>query len=79
MNFFTNASIFQAKLDVNLEKMDDLRLKPVGTVNLLERVNNSDSSDSMDEDTDSYEDRTPGAKLRQLLDTNSRSGAVVAG
>lgn len=60
--------------------MDDLRLKPVGTVNLLARVNNSDSSDRMDdEDTDSYEDRTPGTKLHQLLDTSSRSGAVAAG
>ncbi|KAL8494990.1 hypothetical protein ACS0TY_019235 [Phlomoides rotata] len=71
-----NAALM-AKL--NLDKIDDLRLKPVGTVNLLARVNNSDSSDRMDDDTDSYENRSPGAKLHQLLDTSSRSGAVAAG
>lgn len=66
--------------EVGLHKIDDLRLKPVGTVNLLARVNNSDSSDVGNEDSDSYENRSsPGAKLHQLLDSSPRTDAVAAG
>ncbi|KAH6784998.1 hypothetical protein C2S51_000426 [Perilla frutescens var. frutescens] len=66
--------------EVNLHKIDDLRLKPVGTVNLLARVNNSDSSDVRNEDSDSYEIRSsPGTKLHQLLDSSPRTDAVAAG
>ncbi|XP_057780345.1 LOW QUALITY PROTEIN: common plant regulatory factor 1-like [Salvia miltiorrhiza] len=67
--------------EVNLHKIDDLRLKPVGTVNLLARVNNSDSSDVRNEDSsDSYDNSSrPGAKLHQLLDSSPRTDAVAAG
>ncbi|KAG8391907.1 hypothetical protein BUALT_Bualt01G0235800 [Buddleja alternifolia] len=66
--------------DTNLHKIDDLRLKPVSTVNLLARVNNnSNSTDRRNEDGDSYENRSSGAKLRQLLDTSPRTDAVAAG
>ncbi|KAL1561954.1 Disordered region downstream of MFMR [Salvia divinorum] len=67
--------------EANLRKIDDLRLKPVGTVNLLARVNNSDSSDDRNEDSsDSYDNSSrPGAKLRQLLDSSPRTDAVAAG
>ncbi|KAL6512810.1 Disordered region downstream of MFMR [Orobanche minor] len=70
------------KEEINLHEIDDKRLiKPVATVNLLARVNNSDSStDRRDnnEDGDSHEDRSPRAKLRQLLDANPRTDAVAA-
>lgn len=63
---------------MNLNKIEDLRLKPVGTVNLLARVNNSDT-DRTNEDGESYDNRSPGAKLHQLLDSNPRTDAVAAG
>ncbi|KAK6158835.1 hypothetical protein DH2020_006149 [Rehmannia glutinosa] len=50
--------------EINLHKIDDQRLKPVGTVNLLARVNNSDSTDR---------------RNRQLLDASPRTDAVAAG
>ncbi|KAK4418595.1 Common plant regulatory factor 1 [Sesamum alatum] len=65
--------------EVSLQKMDDLRLKPVGTVNLLARVHNSDSTDRRNEEGESYENRSPGAKLHQLLDSSPRTDAVAAG
>ncbi|KAI3444457.1 hypothetical protein Pfo_001122 [Paulownia fortunei] len=65
--------------EINLHKIDDLRLKPVGTVNLLARVNNSDATDRRNDDGDSHENRSPGAKLHQLLDTSPRTDAVAAG
>ncbi|KAK6158831.1 hypothetical protein DH2020_006145 [Rehmannia glutinosa] len=65
--------------EINLHKIDDQRLKPVGTVNLLARVNNSDSTDRRNEDGDSHENRSPRAKLRQLLDASPRTDAVAAG
>ncbi|KAI3449241.1 hypothetical protein Pfo_005906 [Paulownia fortunei] len=64
--------------EVNLHRIDDLRLKPVGTVNLLARVNNNDSTDRRNEGDDSYENRSPVAKLHQLLDASSRTDAVAA-
>ncbi|GER48645.1 G-box binding factor [Striga asiatica] len=57
-----------------MEKLKDGQLKPVNTVNLLARVNNSDSSDA----GDLHENRSPRAKLRQLLDTSPRADAVAA-
>ncbi|KAL1535953.1 Disordered region downstream of MFMR, variant 2 [Salvia divinorum] len=68
--------------EVNIHNIDDLRrLKPVGTANLLARVNNSDSSDVGNEDSsDSYDNSSrPGAKLHQLLDNSPRTDAVAAG
>ncbi|PIN26558.1 hypothetical protein CDL12_00694 [Handroanthus impetiginosus] len=65
--------------ELKFHKIDDRRLKPVGTVNLLARVNNSDSTDTKNEDSDSYENRSPGAKLHQLLDRKPRTDAVAAG
>ncbi|KAL0379438.1 UNVERIFIED_CONTAM: Common plant regulatory factor 1 [Sesamum angustifolium] len=66
--------------EISLHKIDDLRLKkPVGTVNLLARVNNSDSTDRKNEEGESYENRSPGAKLHQLLDSSPRTDAVAAG
>ncbi|KAL0464878.1 UNVERIFIED_CONTAM: Common plant regulatory factor 1 [Sesamum latifolium] len=66
--------------EISLHKIDDLRLKkPVGTVNLLARVNNSDSTDRRNEEGESYENRSPGAKLHQLLDSSPRTDAVAAG
>lgn len=66
---------------MNLHKIDDLRLKPVGTVNLLARVNNSDSSEARNEDdSDSFDNSSQArAKLHQLLDNKPRTDAVAAG
>ncbi|KAK4483508.1 hypothetical protein RD792_010705 [Penstemon davidsonii] len=58
---------------------DEVRMKPVATVNLLARVNNTDSTDPKNEDGDSYENRSSGAKLHQLLDAGPRTDAVAAG
>lgn len=65
--------------EVSLGKTDDKRLQPVGTVNLLARVNNSGSSDTTNEEGEVYENNSSGAKLHQLLDTSPRSDAVAAG
>lgn len=64
---------------VNIHKIDDLRLKPIGTVNLLSRVNNSESGDTSNEDGASYEERKHGTKLHQLMDASPRTDAVAAG
>lgn len=64
---------------MSLGKIDDKRLQPVGTVNLLERVNNSGSADRTNEEGEVYENNNPGAKLHQLLDTSPRTDAVAAG
>ncbi|KAL8062825.1 hypothetical protein ABFX02_02G172400 [Erythranthe guttata] len=50
--------------EANLHKIDELRMKPVGTVNLLARVNNNSDGEP---------------KLHQLLDSNPRTDAVAAG
>ncbi|CAN4108367.1 unnamed protein product [Withania somnifera] len=64
---------------LSLGKIDDKRLQPVSTVNLLARVNNSGSSDRANEEGEVYENNSSGAKLRQLLDTSPRTDAVAAG
>lgn len=67
--------------DTHLNKVDDKRVLPVSTENLLSRVNNSGSVDrSTEEEGDMYEKNTnTGAKLHQLLDTSPRADAVAAG
>lgn len=65
--------------EVSLGKIDDKRLQPVGTVNLLARVNNSGSSDRTNEEGEVYENNSSGAKLHQLLDSSPRTDAVAAG
>ncbi|XP_059312532.1 transcriptional activator TAF-1-like isoform X2 [Lycium ferocissimum] len=67
------------KEQVSLGKIDDKRLQPVGTVNLLARVNNSSSLDRTNEEGEVYENNSSGAKLHQLLDTSPRTDAVAAG
>ncbi|KAL2528138.1 Common plant regulatory factor 1 [Forsythia ovata] len=42
----------------SLYEVDDPRMKPIGTVNLLSRVNNLGSVDKKDEENDVYEDET---------------------
>lgn len=53
-------------------------MKPIGTVNLLARVNNSGSVEKKDEENDAYEKKSPRGKLHQLLDTSPRADAVAA-
>lgn len=65
--------------EVSLGKIDDKRLQPVGTVNLLARVNNSGSLDRTNEEGEVYENNSSGAKLHQLLDASPRTDAVAAG
>ncbi|MCD7460456.1 Common plant regulatory factor [Datura stramonium] len=65
--------------EVSLGKIDDKRLQPVGTVNLLARVNNSGTLDRTNEEGEVYENNSSGAKLHQLLDTSPRTDAVAAG
>ncbi|CAA0827220.1 G-box-binding factor 3 [Striga hermonthica] len=66
-----NAALLEKFEDKDIEFIEDKRLiKPVGTVNLLERVNNSDSNP--------HENRSPRAKLRQLLDTSPKADAIAA-
>lgn len=65
--------------EVSLGKIDDKRLQPVGTANLLARVNNSGSSDRANEEIEVYENNSSGAKLHQLLDSSPRTDAVAAG
>lgn len=65
--------------DLSLSKFDEMRLQPVGTANLLARVNNSGSVDRNDEEGEVFENTNSGAKLRQLLDANPRADAVAAG
>lgn len=64
---------------MSLNKFDERRLQPVGTANLLARVNNSGSSDRNDDEGDVFENKSSGAKLRQLLDASPRTDAVAAG
>ncbi|XP_057511191.1 common plant regulatory factor 1-like isoform X2 [Actinidia eriantha] len=65
--------------EVILTKLDDKRV-PVGTENLLSRVNNSGSVDRSNEGGQNYENNSnSGVKLRQLLGANPRSDAVAAG
>ncbi|KAL3622198.1 Disordered region downstream of MFMR [Castilleja foliolosa] len=80
-----NAALFEKLKDNQLGQaghtdlvMDDQRIKPVGTVNLLARVNNSDLTRNNNEDVDPHESLSPRAKLRQLLDTSPRAETVAA-
>ncbi|TMW88538.1 hypothetical protein EJD97_018425 [Solanum chilense] len=67
----------QAK-KVTLGMIDDKRLKPVSTSDLLARVNNNNGSFSRTNKDGEVHDSTSGAKLRQLLDASSRTDHVVA-
>ncbi|XP_048421611.1 common plant regulatory factor 1 isoform X3 [Pyrus x bretschneideri] len=61
--------------------IDDKRVQPFSTENLLSRVNNAGSvarDAEKDGDNDMYE-KNKGAKLHQLLDTSPRADAVAAG
>lgn len=68
-----NVLILQEKLkdarpgEVNFFKIDCMRSQPVDTVNLL-------ATERTDEDGDSYEQRSPVAKLHQLLDAAAAAG-----
>ncbi|KAJ9681286.1 hypothetical protein PVL29_020253 [Vitis rotundifolia] len=80
MEKLKSAQLEQAE-DTHVNKVDDKRVLPVSTENLLSRVNNSGSVDrSTEEEGDMYEKNTnTGAKLHQLLDTSPRADAVAAG
>ena len=65
--------------EVSLGKIDDKRVQPVGTANLLARVNNSGSLNRANEESEVYENNSSGAKLHQLLDSSPRTDAVAAG
>ncbi|KAK1560225.1 hypothetical protein Q3G72_023750 [Acer saccharum] len=67
--------------EIALNNIDDKRVTPVSTENLLSRVNNSDSVDrNVGEEGHRFEKNSNnGAKLHQLLDTNPRADAVAAG
>ncbi|KZV21873.1 transcriptional activator TAF-1 [Dorcoceras hygrometricum] len=72
-----NATIMEKLKDA--QKTSDFKLKPVSTVNLLARVNkNSNSTDRNNENGDSLDNTSPGAKLHLLLDTSPRTDAVAA-
>ncbi|KAM2280413.1 hypothetical protein ACFX1S_041138 [Malus domestica] len=61
--------------------IDDKRVQPFSTENLLSRVNNAGSiarDAEKDGDNDMYE-KNNGAKLHQLLDASPRADAVAAG
>ncbi|KAA8516134.1 hypothetical protein F0562_019313 [Nyssa sinensis] len=73
MEKLKNAQLGQTR-EVILDKVDDKRVQPLSTVNLLSRVNNSGSVDKTDENNSNS-----GAKLHQLLDTKPRTDAVAAG
>lgn len=59
--------------------IDDKRVQPFSTENLLSRVNNSGSiARDAEKEGDMYE-KNSGAKLHQLLDASPRADAVAAG
>ncbi|GAV72439.1 bZIP_1 domain-containing protein/MFMR domain-containing protein [Cephalotus follicularis] len=64
-----------------INNIDDVRAPPVGTENLLSRVNNSgsDDSSSIEKEGDIMYEKNSSAKLHQLLDTNPRADVVAAG
>ncbi|OIT00041.1 PREDICTED: transcriptional activator TAF-1-like isoform X2 [Nicotiana attenuata] len=64
--------------EVTLGKIDDKRLQPVSTADLLARVNNSGPLDRTNDDSEIRENNTSGAKLHQLLDASRRTDAVAA-
>ncbi|KAH7578013.1 hypothetical protein ACOSP7_000885 [Xanthoceras sorbifolium] len=67
--------------DIVMNNIDDKRVPPVSTENLLSRVNNSGSVDrNAGEEGNRFEKNSNnGAKLHQLLDTGPRTDAVAAG
>ncbi|KAF3439911.1 hypothetical protein FNV43_RR18189 [Rhamnella rubrinervis] len=67
--------------EIVLNNIDDKRVQPISTENLLSRVNNSGSIDrTSEEETEVYEKNpNSGKKLHQLLDTSPRADAVAAG
>ncbi|XP_059318206.1 transcriptional activator TAF-1-like [Lycium ferocissimum] len=67
----------QAK-EVKLGEIDDKRLQPVSTEDLLARVNNNGPFDRTNEGEFHENNSTPGAKLHQLLDASPRTDAVAA-
>ncbi|KAH0755146.1 hypothetical protein KY290_025416 [Solanum tuberosum] len=67
----------QAK-EVTLGMIDDKRLKPVSTADLLARVNNNNGSFNRTNEDGEVHDSTSGAKLRQLLDASPRTDHAVA-
>ena len=66
-----------------MNSIDDKRTLPVGTENLLSRVNNLGSGSigkSIEEKSGMYDkNSSSGAKLHQLLDASPRADAVAAG
>ncbi|XP_009377247.2 common plant regulatory factor 1 [Pyrus x bretschneideri] len=59
--------------------IDDKRVQPFSTENLLSRVNNAGSiARDAEKDSDAYE-KNNGTKLHQLLDASPRADAVAAG
>ncbi|KAL3369071.1 hypothetical protein AABB24_009731 [Solanum stoloniferum] len=67
----------QAK-EVTLGMIDDKRLKPVSTADLLARVNNNNGSFNRTNEDGEVHDSTSGAKLHQLLDASPRTDHAVA-
>lgn len=67
--------------EIVLNSIDDKRVTPVSTENLLSRVNNSGTVDrNMEEGGHLFEKNSnSGAKLHQLLDASPRTDAVAAG
>ncbi|KAL3517247.1 hypothetical protein ACH5RR_024149 [Cinchona calisaya] len=65
--------------DLDLSKFDGMRQQPVGTANLLARVNNSGSVDRNEEEDEAIQNTNSGAKLHQLLNTSPRTDTVAAG
>ncbi|XP_044494516.1 common plant regulatory factor 1-like isoform X2 [Mangifera indica] len=67
--------------EIILNNVDDKRVTPISTENLLSRVNNSGSVDKkVGEEGHLFEKKSnSGAKLRQLLDASPRADAVAAG
>nr|XP_009788650.1 PREDICTED: transcriptional activator TAF-1-like isoform X2 [Nicotiana sylvestris]XP_016483466.1 PREDICTED: transcriptional activator TAF-1-like isoform X2 [Nicotiana tabacum] len=64
--------------EVTFGKIDDKRLQPISTADLLARVNNSGLLDRTNEDSEIRENNASGAKLHQLLDASRRTDAVAA-
>ncbi|KAJ0113442.1 hypothetical protein Patl1_00551 [Pistacia atlantica] len=67
--------------EIILNNIDEKRVTPISTENLLSRVNNSGSVDrNVGEEGHLFEKNSnSGAKLHQLLDTSPRADAVAAG
>lgn len=76
MDKMKNAHVGETE-EASLSKIDDKKMLPLGTANLLSRVNNSGSVDRSDEDSEICENNS-GVKLRQLLGASPRTDAVAA-